>query len=104
MNIYRAPSLVISPKRKLYRRWGERGINDKVIYIHIYVISLYHSVSLSPSFLLSLSHTHTHAHIHTHTHAHTHTHTSITVSGREGYWDGKRCVCRADLKADVELD
>ena len=32
------------------------------------------------------------------------THTSITVSGREGYRDGKRCVFRADFKADVELE
>ena len=86
MNIYKAPNLIISPKRKVYRRGGgERA----------------HS-TMNPS---------------THTHTHTHTlslslsppslpyaHTSITVSGREGYWDGKRCVFRADLKANVELE
>ena len=33
-----------------------------------------------------------------------HTHTSIRKSVREGYWDGKRCVFRPDLKADVELE
>ena len=33
-----------------------------------------------------------------------HTHTPITVSGRGGYWDGKRCVFWANLTADVELE
>ena len=50
------------------------------------------------------AHTHTHKHIHTHTHTphtHTHTHTHTQLSGREGYWDGKRCVFRADLIADA---
>ena len=43
-------------------------------------------------------------HAHIHSLSHTETHTSTTVSGREGYWDGKRCIFRADLKADVELE
>ena len=53
----------------------------------------------------SLSHTHTRTHARTRAHArtHTHTHTSITVSGIEGYWDGKRCVFRADVKVDAEF-
>ena len=73
MNIYKAPNLIISPKRKAYRRGGggARVLNDESIYTHT------HTHSLFPS---------------------------ITVSGREGYWDGKRCVFRADLKADVELE
>ena len=29
------------------------------------------------------------------------THTSITVSGRKGYWDGKRCVFRADISRTI---
>ena len=35
--------------------------------------------------------------INSHTHAHT------LLLGREGNWDGKKCITRADLKADVEL-
>ena len=72
MSIYKAPNLIISPKRKVYRR-GRGGQS-----------------TINPS-----------------THTHTlppYTHTSITVSGREGYWDGEKCVFRADLKANVELE
>ena len=78
MNIYKAPNLIISPKRKVYRKGGGGHL------------------TMNPS---------------THTYSHSlspplrpYTHTSITVSGREGYWDGKRCVFRADLKANVELE
>ena len=45
MNIYKAPNLIISPERKVYRRWVGGGINDESIY------TLTH---------LSLSLTHTH--------------------------------------------
>ena len=35
MNIYKAPNLIISPKRKVYRRGGGAGaLNDEPIYIH----------------------------------------------------------------------
>ena len=56
MNIYKAPNLIISPKRKVYRRGGGgRGagaLNDESIYTHTYSLSLplpihtciYHSV------------------------------------------------------------
>ena len=72
MNIYKAPNLIISPKRKV---WGGGGrINNESIYKHTHTLSL------------------------------SHTNTPITVSGREGYRDGKRCVFTADLKADVELE
>ena len=79
MNIYKAPNPIISPKPKVYRRGAGRGGRG-------------HS-TMNPS-----THTHTLS-LHP-----TSTHTSITVSGREGYWDGKRCVFRADLKANVELE
>ena len=83
MNIYKAPNLIISPKRKVYRRGGGAGaLNDESIYTHTYAHTLSLSPSLSPH----------------------NTHTSITVSGREGYWDGKRRVFRADLKANVKLE
>ena len=55
------------------------GVNDESIYTHTHTLSL------------------SHTHIHTHTQP-------ITVSEREGYWEGKRCVLRADLNADVELE
>ena len=86
MNIYKAPNLIISPKRKVYRRegGGAGALNDESIYTHTHSLSLLPPPSLSPSPL--------------------YTHTSITVLGREGYWDGKRCVFRADLKANVELE
>ena len=88
MNIYKAPNLIISPKRKEYRRGRDRvgALNDESIYTHTYV----HTLSLFLSLSLSLPAPYTH--------------TSITVSGREGYWDEKRCVFRADLKANVELE
>ena len=85
MNIYIVPNLNISPKCKVYGRGGEEGaINNESIYTHTYT--------------LSLSHTHTHAH------------TSITVSGKEGYWDGKRCrdrpcppVFDIDISKEIEV-
>ena len=86
MNIYKASNLIISPKRKVYRK--ERGagaLNDESIYKHTHTLSLSLSLSLSPP-------------------PPTYTHTSITVSGREGYWDGKRCVFRADLKAKCTVE
>ena len=47
MNIYKAPNLIISPKRKVYRKGGGRGtgaLNDESIYTHTYTRTL----SLSP--------------------------------------------------------
>ena len=33
MNIYKAPNVIISPKRKIYRRWrGAGALNDESIY------------------------------------------------------------------------
>ena len=90
MNIYKAPNLIIIPKRKVYRRRG-RGHSTMNSSTHTHTHT--HSLSLSPSFSLSLSLPFL-----------PYTHTSITVYGREGYWDGKRCVFRADLKANVELE
>ena len=76
MNIYEVPNLISSPERKVYG--GEGG------------------------WQLMMNHfTHTHTHTHTRKHTHTHTH---NMSGREGYWDGKRYIFRASLKADVELE
>ena len=53
MNIYKAPNLIISPKRKVYRRGGGAGaLNDESIYTHTYT----HTLSLLPPPLsLSLS-------------------------------------------------
>ena len=79
MNIYKAPNLIISPKRKVYRRVRGHSTMNQSTHTHI------HSFSLSPS-------------------PHPPIHTSFTVSGREGYWDGKRCVFRADLKANVQFE
>ena len=85
MNIYKAPNLIISPKRKVYRGGGGHSTMNPSTHTHTHTLSLSlsltHSLSLPPF-----------------------THTSITVSGREGYWDVKRCVFRADLKANVELE
>ena len=40
MNIYKAPNLIISPKRKVYRRGGGAGaLNDEPIYIHTHSLS-----------------------------------------------------------------
>ena len=62
MNIYKAPNLIISPKRKVYRRGGgARGaLNDESIYTHTYThtLSLLPPPSLSPS--LSPPPTHIH--------------------------------------------
>ena len=46
MNIYKAPNLIISPKRKVYRRGGggAGALNDESIYTHTYT----HTLSLSP--------------------------------------------------------
>ena len=90
MNIYKAPNLIISPKRKVYRRGGggAGALNDESIYTHTYT----HTLSLSPpSPSLSPS-------------PPPYTHTSVTVSGKEGYRDGKRCAFRENSKADVELE
>ena len=76
MNIYKAPNLVISPKRKVYKRWwwcGRGGEGSTRIHLHTHTLSL----------CLSHTHTHTHArararthaHMYTHTYTHTHTHT-----------------------------
>ena len=46
MNIYKAPNLIISPKRNVYRRytaggWGGAGaLNNESIYTHTYTLSL----------------------------------------------------------------
>ena len=43
MNIYKAPNLLISPKRKVYRRGGGGGagsLNDESIYTHTHTLSL----------------------------------------------------------------
>ena len=87
MNIYAAPNLIISPKRKVYsREWGGgNGGTQRWIHLHTHTYTLSLFLFLSPSYP-------------------PYTHTSITVSGKEGYWDGKRCVFRADLKANVELE
>ena len=52
MNIYKAPNLIISPKRKVYRRGGggAGALNDESIYTHIHT----HPHSLSLSSLSSL--------------------------------------------------
>ena len=47
MNIYKAPNLIISPKRKVYRSGegdGGGALNDKSIYTHTHALSF----SLSP--------------------------------------------------------
>ena len=43
MNIYKAPNLIISPKRKVYRRGGG-ALNDESIYTHIHTYT--HTLSL----------------------------------------------------------
>ena len=60
---------------------GAGALNDESIYTHTYT----HTHSLSLSLPLPPPPPYTH--------------TSIT-----GYWDGKRCVFRANLKANVELE
>ena len=58
MNIYKAPNLIISPKRKVYRRGGGAGaLNDESIYTHTYT----HTLSLS---LLTPPPPPPHTHIH----------------------------------------
>ena len=63
MNIYKPPNLIISPKRKVYRREGAGGtgaLKDESIYTHTYTHTL-SSLSLSLSlFLPPLPHTHIH--------------------------------------------
>ena len=52
MNIYKAPNLIISPKRKVYRRGGGAGaLNDESINTRTYTLSLSppSPLSLSPS-------------------------------------------------------
>ena len=53
MNVYKAPNLIISPKRKVYRRGGgEAGtLSNESVYTHTYT----HTLSLSPPYPLSLS-------------------------------------------------
>ena len=47
MNVYKAPNLIINPKRKIYRRGkGAGAFNDESIYTHTYTHAL--SLSLSP--------------------------------------------------------
>ena len=58
MNIYAAPNLIISPKRKVYsREWGGgmEALNDESIYTHTHTLSLSFSFSLPPT-----PHTHIH--------------------------------------------
>ena len=41
MNIYKAPNLIISPKRKVYRwgwGWGWGALKDESIYTHTYTL------------------------------------------------------------------
>ena len=55
MNIYKAPNLIISPERKVYRRGGGAGaLNDKSIYTHTYTHTLSLSISLLPPLSLPL--------------------------------------------------
>ena len=61
MNIYKVANLIISPKRKVYRKGGGGlgALNDESIYTHIYT----HTLSLSLPLSLSPSpppHTHIH--------------------------------------------
>ena len=54
MNIYKAPNLIISPKRKVYRRGAGAGagaLNNESIYTHTYT----HTLSLSSFPPLSFS-------------------------------------------------
>ena len=96
MSIYKAPNLTALCTRQGRKR-GQSMMNQ-INYTH------------------TQTHTHARTHIHTHTHTHTHTHqhhhhhkyarrkmSTKNLSGREGYWGGKRCVFRADLKADIDL-
>ena len=54
MNIYKAPILIISPKRKVYRRGGGAGaLNDESIHTHIHTHTL--SLSSLPPLSFSLS-------------------------------------------------
>ena len=46
MNIYKAPNLIISPERKVYRRGGG-VLNDESIYIHKHCLSISLPLSLS---------------------------------------------------------
>ena len=68
-----------------------------MMIIIIIIGDLWRPVSLEPRALTEADkHIHfknTHA-TYARTHTHTHTHTSVTVSRREGYWDGKRCEVR----------
>ena len=48
MNIYKAPNLIISPKRKVYRRGGGT-LNDESIYTLSLSLSSLPPLSLSPS-------------------------------------------------------
>ena len=101
MNIYKAPNLIISPKRKVYRMGGGGALSNESVYTHTYTHTLSLSLLPPPSLSLSLPPSLPSFSVLS---LPLYTHTSITVSGREGYWDGKRCVFRADLKANVELE
>ncbi len=60
MNIYKAPNLIVSPKRKVYRRGGGAGaLNDESIYTHTHT----HTLSLLPPPLSLPPPPHTHIHL-----------------------------------------
>ena len=84
MNIYKAPNLIISPKRKVYGGGGRGGhstMNPSTrTHTHTHTLSL----SSLPPLSLPLPPPSIHTYIY--------------------HWDGKRCVFRADLKANVELE
>ena len=108
MNIHKAPNLIIRPKCKVYRRGvGGEGQSTMNPFTHTHTHTHIHTHSNTHTHSLSHSHTYTHIHRHTHTHEYTHTHVhthTVKVSGRECYWDEKRCLFRADLKTDVKLE
>ena len=65
MIIYKAPYLIISPKRKVYRKKNNNkggGVGG-------------HQQTMKNEWIHTRAHTHTHTHTHTRTQTHTHTHT-----------------------------
>ena len=88
MNIFKAPNLIVRPKRKVYninnninnKRGGGQSIGNELIHTHR------HSDTDTDTHSHK-THTHKHTHTHTHTHAHarararkhTHTRTHKTV-------------------------
>ena len=61
MNIYKAPNLINSPKRKVWGGGGAGALNDESIYTHTYTHAL--SLSSLPPLSVSLSLLPTHIHL-----------------------------------------